>query len=53
MFYAPCFVTLVVMRKETQTWRWPFFAMLYTTALAYCVALVVYSAGSFLGLGTS
>ncbi|MCA1960632.1 MAG: ferrous iron transport protein B [Desulfomonile sp.] len=53
MFYAPCFVTLVVMRKETGTWKWPAFATLYTTTLAYIVALVVHTAGSLLGLGLS
>ncbi|MFH1115392.1 MAG: ferrous iron transport protein B, partial [Pseudomonadota bacterium] len=41
MLYAPCFVTLVVIRRETGTWRWTFFAMAYTTTLAYCVALCV------------
>jgi len=53
MLYAPCFVTLVVMRKETGGWKWPLFAMAYTTTLAYCVALLVYSAGSLFGLGLS
>ncbi|MEJ2716256.1 MAG: ferrous iron transport protein B, partial [Deltaproteobacteria bacterium] len=51
MFYAPCFVTLVVMRRETGTWKWPAFAMTYTTSMAYLIALAVYSAGSFFGLG--
>jgi ferrous iron transport protein B len=53
MFYAPCFVTLVVMRKETGTWKWPVFATVYTTTLAYIVALAVYTTGSVLGLGVS
>ncbi len=51
MLYAPCFVTLVVIRRETGTWRWSLFAMVYTTALAYCVALAVHTAGSYAGLG--
>ncbi len=51
MLYAPCFVTLVVIRRETGTWRWPFFAMAYTTTLAYVVAFIVRSAGLLLGLG--
>ena len=50
MLYAPCMTTLVVMRRETGTWRWPLFAMLYTTTLAYLVALVS-SLGRFLGWG--
>ncbi|MFC1834898.1 ferrous iron transporter B, partial [Thermodesulfobacteriota bacterium] len=51
MLYSPCFVTLVVMRKETGTFAWPLFAMLYTTGLAYCAAMVVFKVGSLLGLG--
>lgn len=51
MLYAPCFVTLVVIRRETGKWRWTFFATAYTTTLAYTVAFLVYTVGSFLGLG--
>lgn len=53
MLYAPCFVTLVVIRRETGKWRWTFFAMIYTTTLAYCVALIVRTAGLLLGVGVS
>jgi ferrous iron transport protein B len=51
MLYAPCLTTVVVMKKETGAWRWPLFAMVYTTALAYLVALLVNSLGRFLGWG--
>jgi ferrous iron transport protein B len=51
MLYAPCFVTLVVMKKETAGWRWPLFAMVYTTLLAYVVALAISGFGKALGLG--
>ncbi len=53
MLYAPCFVTLVVIRRETGKWRWTFFAMIYTTTLAYFVAVTVRSVGLFFGLGVS
>lgn len=51
MLYNPCFTTLVVIRKETGTWRWTLFAMAYTTILAYCVALMVKVVGSLLNVG--
>jgi ferrous iron transport protein B len=51
MLYNPCVATLVTIRKETGTWRWVFFAMAYTTILAYCVAVLVYTIGSLLKLG--
>jgi ferrous iron transport protein B len=53
MLYNPCIATLVIIRKESGSWRWTLFAMLYTTVLAYCVALLVHSGGTFLGLGLS
>jgi ferrous iron transport protein B len=31
-----------VIRRETNTWRWPVFAWSYMTALGYLGALVVY-----------
>jgi ferrous iron transport protein B len=53
MLYAPCTVTLVVMRRETGSWKWPVFAMSYTLVLAYAVALLAHSIGSFFGIGVS
>jgi ferrous iron transport protein B len=50
MLYSPCMTTLVVMRKETGSWRWPLFATVYTTLLAYVAALTVQGVGFFLGL---
>ncbi len=53
MMYAPCVVTLAVIKKETGSWKWTVFATAYTTALAYTVALIVHTVGSLLGLGVS
>jgi ferrous iron transport protein B len=51
MLYNPCFTTLVVIRRESGQWRWMFFAMAYTTALAYAVALTAKTLGTLLHLG--
>ena len=53
MLYAPCLTTIVVMKKETGSWKWPLFAMVYTTTLAYLVALLVNWLGRYLGWGLS
>jgi ferrous iron transport protein B len=53
MLYAPCFVTLVVIRRETGKLRWTLFAMVYTTMLAYAVAFIVKTVGTFLGIGVT
>ncbi len=49
IFYACCLqcaATLAVMRRETNSWRWPVFAWAYMTAIGYVGALGVYQLGS-------
>lgn len=41
MLYAPCFATIAMIKKETGRWRWAIFSFLYSTAIAYIVALVI------------
>jgi len=41
LLYFPCVAALAAIKKETGTWTWPAFAMLYTTALAWAVAFIV------------
>ena len=45
IFYACCLqcaATIAVIRRETNTWRWPAFAWLYMTAIGYVGALLAY-----------
>jgi ferrous iron transport protein B len=42
---AQCASTLVVMRRETESWRWPAFTFVYMTTLAYVGALLTYRVG--------
>ncbi|MEX0676495.1 MAG: ferrous iron transport protein B [Pirellulales bacterium] len=42
---AQCAATLVVIRRETNSWRWPVFTFVYMTSLAYVGALVTYQVG--------
>lgn len=46
LLYSPCFVTLVVIRQEAGNWGWVAFSMLFSTALAYAVAVAAYQIGS-------
>ena len=46
-----CVSTLAVVRRETNSWRWPLFMFAYMSVLAYVAALIVYQAGSALGIG--
>lgn len=49
VFYAwclQCAATVAVIRRETNTWRWPVFAWTYMTGVAYLGALLVYQVGT-------
>jgi ferrous iron transport protein B len=49
VFYAwclQCAATLAVIRRETNSWRWPIFAWSYMTSLGYVAALAIYQLGS-------
>jgi ferrous iron transport protein B len=37
--------TVAAIRRETKSWRWPIFVMVYTYAIAYVAALVLYQLG--------
>jgi ferrous iron transport protein B len=39
---AQCLSTTAVVKRETNTWKWPLFQIAYMTGLAYVCALVVY-----------
>ncbi|HEY1600308.1 MAG TPA: ferrous iron transport protein B [Pirellulales bacterium] len=45
---AQCAATLVIIKRETDSWRWPAFTFGYMTALAYVGALVTYQVGMLL-----
>ncbi|MCZ6819515.1 MAG: ferrous iron transport protein B [Calditrichaeota bacterium] len=46
-----CMSTVAVVRRETNSWRWPFIMIAYMTILAYLGSLVVFQGGRLLGLG--
>ncbi len=43
---AQCAATLMVIRRETNSWRWPIFTFVYMTSLAYLGAWLTYQIGS-------
>lgn len=48
LIYFPCLATLIAIKKETKGWGWAIFTALYTTAMAWIMAFVVYQIGSLL-----
>jgi len=51
LIYVPCLATVAVIRRETNSWKWAFFSMGYSTALAWVVAFVIFQGGQLLGFG--
>ncbi len=50
MFYSPCFVSVICISRESGTWKWGAFAMLFNTALAFVLAILIFQVGSALGI---
>ena len=44
-----CLSTLVVVRRETNSWRWPLFMLAYMTGLAWVAAFLVLHVGRWMG----
>jgi ferrous iron transport protein B len=44
-----CMSTMAVVRRETNSWRWPLFMFGYMTVIAYIGALVTFQGGRLLG----
>jgi ferrous iron transport protein B len=49
VFALQCVSTVAVVRRETQTWRWPIFQFAYMFAFAWVLAFIVYQGGRLLG----
>jgi ferrous iron transport protein B len=45
MFYAPCFVTVVCIARESGSWKWGAFSMIFNTVMAFTLAVLVYQVG--------
>lgn len=49
VFAMQCVSTVAVVRRETNSWKWPLFQTLYMTSLAWILAFLTYQIGSRLG----
>jgi ferrous iron transport protein B len=47
LIYFPCIGTLAAIRKESGSWKWAAFSILYTTAIAWIAAFAVFQLGQF------
>ena len=45
LLFFPCIATIATIAKETGSWRWATFSMVYNTAVAWIAAFLVYTIG--------
>ncbi|RMH63310.1 MAG: ferrous iron transport protein B [Calditrichaeota bacterium] len=43
-----CMATVAIVRRETNSWRWPLLMIVYMTSLAYLASFAVYQVGTYL-----
>jgi len=51
VFALQCISTVAVVRRETNSWKWPAFQWLYMGALAWIMAFITWHGGHWLGWG--
>ena len=49
VFALQCVSTVAIVRRETNSWKWPLFQWLYMGALAWLLAFITYQGGRLLG----
>ena len=49
VFAMQCMSTVAIVRRETNSWKWPLFQLGYMTAAAYLASFLVFQLGSALG----
>ncbi len=49
VFAMQCMSTVAVVKRETNSWRWPLFQIAYMTGTAWLVCFVIYQVGRALG----
>ncbi len=49
VFAMQCVSTVAIVKRETNSWRWPLFQLAYMTGTAWLLSLIVYQSGRALG----
>ncbi len=49
LLYVPCVAVIATIKRETNSWKWPLFVILYTSLIAWIAATIVYQGGLLLG----
>ncbi len=47
LIYFPCVAVIAAIKKETGSWKWALFTVVYTTSLAWFMAFIIHQVGKF------
>lgn len=50
LLYTPCIAAVATIKKETNSWKWTGFSVVYQLVVAWVVALLIFQIGSIFGL---
>jgi ferrous iron transport protein B len=45
LLYFPCIGVIAAIRRESESWFWPFFSAIYTTGVAWIISFIIYQGG--------
>lgn len=48
LIYFPCIGVIATIKKETGSWKWAIFTIVYTTGLAWVLSFIVYRVGNLI-----
>lgn len=48
LIYFPCVASVVAIKEESHSWKWALFSVIYSTGLAWLVAMIVFQVGSLI-----
>ena len=49
LLYVPCIATIGVIKRETNSWKWMWFSIIYQFLVAWVISFIIYSIGLLLG----
>jgi ferrous iron transport protein B len=50
LIYFPCIGVVSAISRESGSWKWALFIVVYTTVLAYLASFILYQTGNILNL---
>ena len=50
LLYVPCLASVATIKRETNSWKWPLFSVIYSITIAWVVTFIIMMGGKLMGL---